>query len=108
MDRQINENANSLFDFIIEYWDWVDAKLDAEAACSYAEKMLGDLPQDEINRAYADAVEYQETDGASGSMDVLDRIAEAAIRKATEKWVSKPQSGHSISIRANTHNTVRG
>ena len=90
-------NITSL-DFDISAFDWGNAALDAEAACANAEKMLGELPQNELNRVYADALEYQKTDGASGSMDVLDRIAEAAIRKATEKWESQPQSGHSISI----------
>ena len=85
--------------FNIESWDWGNATAEAEMACAHAETMLKDLPQEELGRIHAAALEYRHTEGEAGSMDELDRIAEAAIRKATAEWGSPPQSGHSLSIR---------
>ena len=87
--------------FDIESWDWGNATKEAEMARVHAETMLKELPQEELSRVHAAALEYREyrrTEGESGSMDELDRIAEAAIRKATAEWESHPQSGHSLSI----------
>ena len=84
--------------FNIESWDWGNATEEAEMARDHAETMLEELPQEELSRIHAAALEYRRTDGEAGSMDDLDRIAEAAIRKATTGWGSQPQSGHSLSI----------
>ena len=84
--------------FNIESWDWGNATTEAEMARAHAETMLKELPQEELSRVHAAALEYRRTEGEAGSMDELDRIAEAAIRKATAEWESPPQSGHSLSI----------
>lgn len=84
--------------FNIESWDWGNATAEAEMACAHAETMLKELPQEELGRIHAAALEYRRTEGEAGSMDELDRIAEAAIRKATAEWETPPQSGHSLSI----------
>ena len=84
--------------FNIDSWDWGNATAEAEMACAYAETMLGELPPEKLSRIHAAALEYRRTEGEAGSMDELDRIAEAAIRKATAEWETPPQSGHSLSI----------
>lgn len=84
--------------FNVESWDWGNATAEAEMACTYAETMLKELPQEELSRIHAAALEYRRTEGEAGSMDELDRIAETAIRKATAEWEGHPQSGHSLSI----------
>ena len=84
--------------FNIESWDWGNATAEAEMACAHAETMIKELPQEELSRIHAAALEYRRTEGETGSMDKLDRVAEAAIRKATAEWEGHPQSGHSLSI----------
>jgi hypothetical protein len=84
--------------FNIESWNWGNAAAEAEMACAYAETMLKELPQEELSRIHAAALEYLRTEGESGDIDELDRIAEAAIRKATAEWESQPQSGCHLSI----------
>ena len=84
--------------FGIESWDWGNAATEAEMARVHAETMLKELLQEELIRIHAAALEYRRTEGEAGSMDELDRVAEAAIRKATAEWESPPQSGHSLSI----------
>ena len=39
---------------------------------------LKELPQEELGHIHAAALEYRRTEGEAGSMDELDRIAEAA------------------------------
>lgn len=86
-----------LHQFNIEPWDWQNQG-DGHAAADHARIALDALPDDERKKAWEDAVLYRETDGESGSMDVLDAIAVAAIAKATADYDSQPQCGHGLSI----------
>ena len=44
--------------FNIESWDWGNATAEAEMACAHAETMLKELPQEELGRIHAAALEY--------------------------------------------------
>lgn len=86
-----------LYQFNAEPVDW-ESQDDGHAAADHAHSALDALPEAERKKAWEDAMLFLETDGESGSMDVLDAISDAAIYKATADYDSPPQCGHGLSI----------